>query len=146
MEHYTHAFPVLQRYDLPATCFLPTAHIGKFSEWDAEDGHAVAPLMGWDQIYAMKPYDIDFGSLTANHIALDEVEDGIALAELTASKELLQSKLGGAVYSMAYPWNRMTRETTLLVSMAGYMGGCGSSNVEESVFNLWRVPVSPQMP
>ena len=146
LEHYTHAFPILQRYDLPATCFIPTSYIGKFSDWDAEQGHTPAPLMGWDQIYAMKPYDIEFGSLTANHVALDTVDDNIALAELTASKQLLESKLGTSIYTMAYSWNRMTQETTLIASLAGYLGACGSLGVEESVFNLWRVPLQPTMP
>jgi peptidoglycan/xylan/chitin deacetylase (PgdA/CDA1 family) len=40
-----HAFPVLQRYDFPATLFLVSGLIGKHAQWLTDEGRSAPKLM-----------------------------------------------------------------------------------------------------
>lgn len=79
-DNYDVAFPLLQRYDAPATVFLVTSWIGRDDMLDA------------DRIARMESSGIAFGSHTVTHALLGQVD------RLTMQSELADSRAALAQY------------------------------------------------
>jgi len=77
-DNYDVAFPLLRRYEAPATVFLVTGWIGRDDMLDAE------------RIAQMETYGIAFGSHTVTHALLGQVDRPTMLSELAESKTALE--------------------------------------------------------
>ncbi|OIO39305.1 MAG: hypothetical protein AUJ75_01495 [Candidatus Omnitrophica bacterium CG1_02_49_10] len=107
-NNYTNAFPVLKRYDIPATIFVVIKDVGT-------DG-----FMTWGQIEEMRDAGIDIGSHTLTHPHLPSIDENRLISEVVGSKAIIESRLGGTVKSFSYPsggFNAMVRKE---VVDAGY--------------------------
>jgi peptidoglycan/xylan/chitin deacetylase (PgdA/CDA1 family) len=96
---YTNAFPILQGHGQAASVFLPTAFIGD------QPGHFKGQeCMTWSEARELHDAGIEIGSHTVNHPRLYELGFDEIREELANSKAVIESRLGSAVVSFAYPY------------------------------------------
>ncbi len=148
-DFYTDAYPVLEKYGLSATVFLPTAFVGQTTRQFNERS-----CMTWREVNELSAWGITFGSHTVNHPELrvlprDRVQD-----ELRRSREVLQDRLGQSVDSFSYPYAfpeddvdfvHFLRDT---LEACGYKNGVttilGRSSPGDDPFFLKRLPVNSE--
>jgi peptidoglycan/xylan/chitin deacetylase (PgdA/CDA1 family) len=141
VDVYQHAFPILQKYQFPATVFLVSGSIGKGNHWD-HGKLPTFPLLTADQVFEMKRWGISVGSHSTTHSSLPSLDPGEAWREIWESKERLQQLLGTEVNTFSYPYGRSTPFIQEMVRGAGYIAACGIEQREHSRFNLSRIDVS----
>ena len=95
----TEAWPVLQEYGFTATMFLPTDFIA-----DERREFLKIPCMTWAEIRDLKEQGVTFGSHTQSHPKLIELDQDSLVAELTDSRQVIQSHLGDSITTFAHPY------------------------------------------
>lgn len=96
----TVAWPVLKQHGFTATMFLPTAFIAEAGRRSFKGRECLT----WVEVKEMHAVGIEFGSHTANHPKLVELEWPEIEHELRASKEELEQRLGKTVTTFAHPF------------------------------------------
>jgi len=135
-DNYTYAFPILKKYNLPATIFLI------LSEVDRPD------RLSWKEIEEMRDSGlISFGSHTINHPFLEYIESDEELKrEISGSKAMLEQKLRKQVNTFSYPMGRFNAKARQFVIDAGYKIGVatnpGKGYPDDDVFVLKRLRIS----
>jgi peptidoglycan/xylan/chitin deacetylase (PgdA/CDA1 family) len=96
------ALPILEKYQIPATVFVPTAKVG--SAMKNREGYEL-PIMNWDQLKRLSQHPlITIGSHTKNHPVLTQITDQETLeAELKESKDEIKNNLNTPCDFFAYP-------------------------------------------
>lgn len=117
---YEYAFPVLERYGLPAMVYVLSGLIGKRAEWFARDGRETPPLMSAERIRQLRAAGIDFGSHGVSHVKLAQVERELMRDEVARSKAELEDLLGEEVRHFCYPYGSHDPEVVETVRAAGY--------------------------
>lgn len=116
---FTLAYPVLKKYNFPATLFIYTDFIEKNSY-----------SLTWGEIKEMTENNLEIGSHTLSHCNLlqykenENYENYLARIkkEIFLSKEILESKIGGKVKFFAYPYGVYSPTIKNLVIQADYEG------------------------
>jgi peptidoglycan/xylan/chitin deacetylase (PgdA/CDA1 family) len=107
-DNYTNAMPILLRYEIPATFFVPTGLIDRdpsvlelASKWGGwpEEGATLT----WEQIREMRRAGMEFGAHGHRHIPLGPLKAEDAHADLSTSKRILEDRLEEPIPSVAYP-------------------------------------------
>lgn len=116
---FTLAYPILKKYNFPATLFLYTNFIEKniFS-------------LTWEEIREMTKNNIEIGSHTLSHYNLlkykknenYETYSARIRREIFLSKEILESKIQGKVKFFAYPYGAYSSTIKDLAIQTGYEG------------------------
>ena len=92
-DNFTHLFPLLQKYNVPALIFLITKRVG------------TPGYMTWEQILTMQQSGlVSFGSHSCSHRRLRSLSDEEIRQEITQSKQILEEKLGRPVTAFCYPY------------------------------------------
>ncbi|MCD6505461.1 polysaccharide deacetylase family protein [Candidatus Poribacteria bacterium] len=130
MDNYLQAFPILKRYGVPATFFIPVGFIGtrKVTWWDlkafkrknARQPREGPEFMGWEEIEEMAEWGMEFGSHTVSHISLAKASDVRIKDELSASKSEMEHRLGREITAFAYPYGEWDERAVKLVREAGF--------------------------
>lgn len=129
-DNYDFAFPLLRKYEVPATIFLTVGLIdgnpevwARFRELRGTPDTDIRPLE-WSQIRELRDEGVEMGAHTYSHPNLMTIGRAQATSELQVSKEILEERLGITVDLHAYPFGKARRHfdrTTLdLVRNAGY--------------------------
>ena len=93
-DNFTVVFPLLQKYQAKATIFLSTDYIDHDPTY-----------LTWEQVKLMDQSPlINFGSHTCSHTRLRHLPNDRIVYELTASKRLIEEKLGHEINAFAYPY------------------------------------------
>lgn len=109
LDNYTVAYPLLKRFDVPATIFLISEKVGDPN------------MVTWDQVHEMRANRVSFGSHTATHPVLTEIGDAAVVQELTRSKERLERELAEPCRWFCYPKGRHD-ERSLSLARQLYVG------------------------
>lgn len=139
-DNYLYAFPVLKKYQLPATIFVIVNEVGR--QYDDR--------LSWEEIGLMQKSGlITFGSHTVNHPWLPELKDeGILANEIFASKRILENNQRIPVNCFSYPGGRFNEKIKSLVQKAGYKLAVatspGAKYSRDDLFLLKRIRVSPR--
>jgi peptidoglycan/xylan/chitin deacetylase (PgdA/CDA1 family) len=146
-DFYTNAFPILSRYGLGATMFLPTAYIGKTART-----FKGADCMTWGQVRELREAGVEFGSHTVTHPQLKTLKDEEVQREIQQSREDIEQELGGAVTSFAYPYafpetdRAFTARLRGHLQQSGYQTGVstsiGRASQTDDKFFMRRLPVN----
>lgn len=135
IDFYYNAYPILRKYNLQATEFIPTGLM--------DQGY----YLRWSQIQEMQASGfIHFEAHSVHHYSLPSLSKEKALAELVESKTVLQNKLGVPVNFMAYPFGTVNDTVIKLTKQAGYVGSAGTwaSKIqsEGTIFNMPRLRIN----
>ncbi len=107
-SNYTHLFPVLKKYNVPATIYL-TPNIQEIV------------ALNLAQIKEMQESGlVEFGAHTMNHVNLTKVDDEVAINEITESKLSVEKLTDVACLAFAYPYGRYELRHTKMVKEAGF--------------------------
>jgi len=83
-----------------------------------------AAVVGWEEIKEMAQGGMTFGSHTASHSLLTQVDPKGVLEELSLSKEVLEGRLDRKVEHLAYPDGRVTPFIAEAARACGYRSAC----------------------
>ena len=100
-----HAFPLLDRFGMPATVFVVSEFCGRSNQWPTQPqgGIPILPLLGWDQLKSISPR-ISIGAHTASHPHLPSLAAQDCERELRECRDEIADRLGRPVEHMAYPY------------------------------------------
>ncbi|MBU4467562.1 MAG: polysaccharide deacetylase family protein [Candidatus Omnitrophica bacterium] len=122
-DNFTHAFPILSKYRIPATIFL-------------SPGSITFNTLKLDQIIQMHDNGITFGSHTYSHRYLPSLSLEQVHQELRKSKEWLE-KLIRPIEFLSYPAGGFTSEIVTIARKVGYRAACTTNR------GLKRHPINP---
>jgi peptidoglycan/xylan/chitin deacetylase (PgdA/CDA1 family) len=135
-DNFTNAYPVLKKYDAPATVFLITGRIGS------------SGFLTWEDVNKMKDL-VDFGAHTVNHPILTSLTLKHAEGEIRNSKKDLEKRLGKDVDFFCYPsgGQKDCNDTVKrLVKEAGFSCAVttmnGDNGHDADLFELKRIGMS----
>jgi peptidoglycan/xylan/chitin deacetylase (PgdA/CDA1 family) len=100
-----HAFPVLERFGVPATVFVVSRYCGLFNRWPSQSPGTVPemPLLSWEQLAAVPP-GIEIGAHTATHPRLPALSADDCDREMYECRQEIEQRLARPVRWLAYPY------------------------------------------
>jgi peptidoglycan/xylan/chitin deacetylase (PgdA/CDA1 family) len=137
-DNYTYAFPVLKKYNLPATIFIIVNEVGR----------PQADRLSWEEIRVMQESGlITFGSHTLGPEPLIDIKSKEEVKrQIYDSKKILEEKLAREVNLFSYPGGMFDAGIRQLVIDAGYLAAVstkpGKQYPTDDVFALKRVRIS----
>jgi peptidoglycan/xylan/chitin deacetylase (PgdA/CDA1 family) len=146
-DFHRNAFPVLERYGLTATVYLPTAFIK-----EKRTSFKFRECMTWGEIRELQNSGISFGSHTVTHPQLYGLEMPLLKEEVETSKQIIEQQLGSSIDSFAYPFAFPEADPEFkgnlreILKGAGYSNGVctsiGTAKVGNDRFFMKRLPVN----
>ncbi|MEM3434360.1 MAG: polysaccharide deacetylase family protein, partial [Candidatus Methanomethyliaceae archaeon] len=132
-DNYEYAFPLLYKYEIPATFFLTAglvnrdpAVVERFQRLRRAPYDDIRPLT-WTQVREMCQGGMDIGSHTYSHPNLARLDGVNAREELQRSKAIIEESIGQAVTAVAYPFGKPRRHFTAvtmkIAADLGYQNG-----------------------
>jgi len=154
-DQFVNAYPILRRYDVPATVFLIAAYVGRDVVFPhlATVGAGVSPgwhPLGWHDVRTMARAGIEIGSHTVSHRSLGLLAPAEARREVEQSREILEEGVGQPVTLFAYPFGSQAYgdfdgQLADVLREAGYDGACttvvGTNDQRADAFALRRIPI-----
>lgn len=132
-DNYKNAYPVLKKYNMPATIFLIT-------QWMDRD-----PQLTWDQVREMAANGIDFGSHTQHHRYVPDLLPRELLTEIVNSKYDIEGRLGRPANHFCFPSGGFTEEAKAVIRQAGYTSASttnrGMDRHNRDLYELKRIKV-----
>jgi peptidoglycan/xylan/chitin deacetylase (PgdA/CDA1 family) len=122
-DNYKYAFPILKKYEYPATIFLISDYVGQ------------PGFLTWDEIKEMEKYNILAGAHTRHHAYLPRSTPTEAQDEIAGSKKIIEDNLGHSIDYFCYPTGGFTEDIKGLVKQAGYKAAV-TTNRGKGRFNL----------
>jgi len=102
-DFFTVAYPILRELNVPATLFVPTAFIGRQSDWYTKPRPPL-PIAAAQLLRTVDPDLVTIGSHSVHHRPLTEVPGATLEEELRRSKSDLESLVGAPVTLFSYPF------------------------------------------
>lgn len=141
VDNYVCAFPLLRRYEVPATFFLTVglierdmAVVERFQILRRTRAEELQTLT-WPQVREMLQGGMEFGAHTYSHPNLARLGRHAAEVELRRSKVIMEDQLSHRIDLFAYPFGRpkidFTAETIDVVARAGYE--CAAATTSRTV-------------
>ncbi|HZR45792.1 MAG TPA: polysaccharide deacetylase family protein [Candidatus Manganitrophaceae bacterium] len=161
-DNYLNAYPILKKYNIPATFFVIVDYIGRRAffehlQWDApaladreKNPNQWFP-MTWEMLNEMQENGMSIGSHTCSHRSLAGLSLREVNEEVSRSKKILEEGLRTEVAAFSYPFgspvygdfNPTTEEA---LKKAGYAVACttawGANRMGDNPYTLKRIPVS----
>ena len=135
-DNFYIAWPILQRYDYPATVFVATSLL------------ATEGFMTWQDIKAAHDDGIHFASHTINHKALGKLPADEVRFELAQSKRLFKDNVNIDIEYLAYPFGSYNEAMFPILEETGYKaaftGNLGTSSHKTKLYELERVNIVQQ--
>jgi peptidoglycan/xylan/chitin deacetylase (PgdA/CDA1 family) len=113
-DNINHAFPIMQKFEAPATAFVITNDIGKKNVvWNEAGEKLPSDLMDWDSLRFLQNQGWEIGSHAHEHIHLANYDKKKQTETISKSLTLIKENLGYEPVSFAYPYgsyNKTTKE------------------------------------
>ncbi|MFH1888708.1 MAG: polysaccharide deacetylase family protein [Candidatus Omnitrophota bacterium] len=135
-DNYIYAFPILKKYNLPATIFIIIDEVGR------------PDRLSWKEINEMRDSGIiTFGSHTFGPEPLVNIKSEEEIrGQIFGSKRILEDKLGRPINAFSYPEGRFNDRIKQLVMEAGYKLAVatnpGKEFSDDDIFALKRLRIS----
>lgn len=134
----TFAVPELNRRNMKAVFYIPTANLGGYNTWGVEGGMPKVDLMDDVDIVELLNRGMEVGSHAHNHEMLDEKSIEKVHFQLSESKNILEAIIGKDVLSVAYPYGALPKNYNEVVAACGYHYGVSVYSPFESKYSLRR--------
>lgn len=139
-DNYFNVFPVLKKYNFPATIFLTTGFIGKMIP---NSSNIFLPALDWSQIKEMhKSGLIDFEPHTVSHKKLTKISLEKAKEEILESERTIEEELNKNCKFFAYPCGNYNKDVATLLKEIGFLGALtvneGIISKDDDLFLLKR--------
>lgn len=132
------AVPELQRRNMVASFFMPTAHLGGINDWDVDEGRSRVDLMNEADLLDLHRAGMEIGGHSHRHVHLGRLDGHQVTEELRASSEILESITGSKPISMAYPFGSIPENAKDLINEAGFEVACSIFSPKQTVSSLRR--------
>lgn len=119
------AIPELQRRNMKAVLYMPTAHFSGTNTWDSKQGKSSIEIMSESELRDVAKAGFEIGVHGHQHIELDTVSFEQAQAELAKSKEILSELAQTTIKSMAWPFGRVPDRYQEMLKSIGLKFGLG---------------------
>lgn len=123
-DFHSVALPLLTRYGMTATLFVPTGHVGGYSRWMRHEGEGERAILSWAALTEIASCGIEIGTHSHTHPELDRLPVPELTGQVRDPKALMEDRLGVAVTSFAYPYGHYDQRVRKAVAAAGYSGAC----------------------
>lgn len=120
---HQNAFPILKKYNIPATVFINPAYVGQQNTWDVNIGWLKFRHMTWNQIIELEKSGWEIGSHGLSHRDLTRLDKSALKNELTLSKRLLERRLKKQISSVSYPFGNTNQMVCKESRDVGYKHG-----------------------
>lgn len=122
-----HAVPILRKYGMTATFFVPSHLLDGWNRWDAEEPYPREALMDEGDLRDLHADGFEIGSHGARHLNLCKISYDAGLQELVESKQRLEQAVQSPVSVLAYPFGEYPPDYAQLCRQSGYLGACAIS-------------------
>ncbi len=127
-QHDT-VLPVLKRFKMTGTFFVPTAHIDEFRHRPRFGDLTMfnVNLCSWSDIRALEEEGMEVGAHTHTHRSLAHLTERQVEEEVRLSRTLLEQQLQSPVTSFSYPLGRrgtFSKRTGALLRDNGFLAAC----------------------
>jgi peptidoglycan/xylan/chitin deacetylase (PgdA/CDA1 family) len=119
------AYPILRRYQYPATIFLVSGAVDRTNDWDGAPLHG-RPMLSRENIGEMMNHDIEFGAHSRAHKMLTQLSEEALRDEVAGARRDLEQAFGQPPLTFAYPGGRFNTAVQAAAESAGYLGACAS--------------------
>ena len=109
-DFYTNAAPVMKRFDLTATNYVPTQLVGD----------PAGAYLTWPEVFTLDREGFEMAAHSQFHVDVSKVSAARARIEIFGARADLESHLGHPVTDWAYPYGGFNYDTIGLVHEAGY--------------------------
>jgi peptidoglycan/xylan/chitin deacetylase (PgdA/CDA1 family) len=104
-NNFEYVLPLLKKYNVKATIFLPVRYIGKINAWD----NGSEPLMDFDTLNAARPH-FEYALHSFSHQNMAEMSDAQLSEDLSACYTTLQENNFTFLPALAYPYGRFSKK------------------------------------
>ncbi len=135
--------PLIDKYGLKPTIFVPTVFIGMKNSWDYSSIINAEPHLDKIQIAELAAMGVEFGSHGHRHIDLTRCGAKSLDEELHQSKSILENITNRPIDSFSYPFGRFNSNIIKAAQNAGYHRALTMRfpNESDSDHTLGRIPV-----
>jgi peptidoglycan/xylan/chitin deacetylase (PgdA/CDA1 family) len=128
------ALPILQKYNVHATAFMPSGKAGYYNDWDEEmAGFRKMEIMSYDMLRQLPGDVVEIGSHGINHRPLTRMTYSELEKEMVQSRIDIEQNTGRPVSFFAVPFgmypfkyrHRLYDDQNCI--LGGYRAACGSS-------------------
>ncbi len=147
---YTHAFPVIQEFQIPVMLFVPVNFIDRKMQAPIRSKITIPPC-SWEQIREMLSTGlVSIGSHSMSHPDLRRIPEAAAHAEISESREQLEQQTGVSVSCFAYPkalWSRQLENIVRKFYDSAVVASGTKMRAETfNPYRLSRIPIRSDMP
>ncbi|HEX3835257.1 MAG TPA: polysaccharide deacetylase family protein [Solirubrobacteraceae bacterium] len=140
-DFHQHALPMLVRYGVASTLYVPTADIGGTVGWLRKHPADRRQMLTSEQLRDVHAHGVECGAHSHTHPQLDLLRADAVTAEMRRSREVLEDLLGTRVDSFAYPFGYHRRATRNAVRAAGFRSACAVGHlVADESLDRFAVP------
>jgi peptidoglycan/xylan/chitin deacetylase (PgdA/CDA1 family) len=148
-EVYDHAFPILVRYNIPATVYVITRYMESQQAFEfggySRSERRPSPLR-WEQAREMVASGlVTIGAHSHSHEDLTRVSADTVRDEVDRCRDIIGERLGSPPRHFAYPWGVVTPDVKSIVGesfVTAVRGGCAKNPFAAvDLLALWRRPI-----
>src|SRR5579863_116403 len=119
------AYPVLKRFAVPCTIFVPTRYVGGSNYWDIRQNIDIAKRVmdRTNLVELAKEGLVHFGSHTVDHLSMRNLTRSQMEGQAVGSKVDLERTVQSTIDTFAYPYGQLrdfSSLTTEVLTAAGY--------------------------
>lgn len=120
---FDHALPIMRRFEIPATLFLPAGSLGELPGWvkfeNDRDARRSNLVKGRD-LGGLDFRLVKVGSHSVSHPHLNRLSGKALEKELTRSKQILEELTGGPITMLSLPFGSYNQEVIDKARESGY--------------------------
>ncbi len=137
-DFYTHAMPVLERLNCPASVYIVTRRLGETNTWDALE-MPEARLLTPSQVREVGARGVRFGVHSATHPRLSQLTPAARVQEIAGAKQDLEALVQREAEVFCYPHWDQDDDVRAEVMAAGYSAALGGEQPAHEPSLLHRV-------
>jgi peptidoglycan/xylan/chitin deacetylase (PgdA/CDA1 family) len=132
------AIPELEKRNMKATFFMPTAHMGAYNSWDADKGRARLEIMNENELHDLSKLNMEIGSHGHQHFPYKYFTDTEISFQLKISKDIIENITGTKITSFAYPFGDVPLNYRDLLLSSEYSTACAIYHPKGDRYSLRR--------